>query len=635
MHTIKPMPPNSRALVHAAFKAVFAVLATKACGAPSSSVHAFPFLAAQPPLHIPSVYTASFTTDWLRGWGDGLPTGWRSAGSVHVEHGQASFSVSTFKAGEPKVTLTYTQGLLFTGRFCVEISQGNAWGVVRLPDLASLNTSSLAAQALPAPTPAVDDMLPFCEGSLYTLHAFGADVTLCTSSGAPHWVHNPFFHTVFTLWEQGGEHISPPERADMSACSTFRRLAPVASTDAGVSPASSDSGVGYDKPQHSGISWIPWSEGSSEPGQSVRRKLAAEVRRSRQRRLAGIAPKHVCFMHGMGGMAVSTPGFPAPFRLDASQDAPQAANSPGGESSMAGFAAMIGMDPAYAHFIRLDTITRGWNNKRLPSGEIVPSTELQDAFYEFIRYYRCDVVFAHSMGNLVLAALAGRGKPVRWYSVGGPFRGTVPLNYISVVCKGITALVNVAQFGQECKNPWLCRDMSSGFCYASADSASVCLPSPAEFSMIPQPDWCKGIACWRVNNQTYSARTEADASKYERNILGRMCGTSPFGTGGFTGVGLAFIASIIPYSSPNDGLVEFTSCAATAHYDAKAGFSFNNPFSTLYAPVANHREIWTSAPDASTPDRMPQVWIKAMIERGSGGTCPIAGYCAQPGELIF
>jgi hypothetical protein len=597
--------------------------------------------ASPPPLHIPASYTASFTTEWLNGLGDGRPNGWQTAGTVHVSAGEASFTVATFKPGETKVSLTYTGGLLFAGSVCVDIAQAG----VQLPDLASVTTAGIVEHAVSWAS--TDDVglqaLPPCsDGRLYAIGAFGADVVFCASADARalHWVHSPMFHTSITSWEEGGVHVDAPRDADMRACIPTRRRQRLLGSEAAAVTAG---------PEAAGW-WVPMHRAPPLPAHPQPHPLqgetpsplqgetpSARLKAARARRLLPKgAPKHVCMLHGMGGAAVSTPGFPGPTRMDASQDAPQAAHNSMGEGPMLGFAGAINLDPEYTHFLLMDTITRGWNNKQTVGGKLVPSTELQDAYYEFIRYYKCDVVFAHSMGNLVLAALAGRGKPVRWYAVAGPFRGTVTLNYIEPACVAISALALPSRLVETCSNPWLCRDTSVSFCTQSLTASAACIPTPSEFSMVPEPSWCRGLACYRVKNQTFGASTEADAAVYEQHILGRMCGRSAFGSGGTVGAALVAIAAIAAYSSPNDGLVEFSSCAASANFDSTTGFSYNNPWSPLYAPVLNHRDVWSSSSETSVPDKMPLSWYKHMIERGSGGVCPIAGSgCAQPGTEIF
>jgi hypothetical protein len=559
-------------------------------------------------LDIPSAYTAHFNIVWRNGVGDNMPSGWSTLGVVSVYPDAAApsltsrmdFQVTNRKeaagaeGGGLAHTTTYTGGRLYGDKTCIDPATS---GFV-LPDLVQ-GRDSLEVHATPIGPPDTD---PFwaCggagSGQLYSLRAFGAEHVLCVVNKQLRWAAGVSYKLTVSAFIARETAVDPPEGADMTAClnatatGSVRRLA-------AFGKAGDDA----------------WFHASS--------------REAHQRRLVANRDKHVCFLHGMGADANSAGGFSGPFRQNAVQDAPVNANMVGtGAPYWGDLAAQLGLPPSQIHAIAVDSTSRGWNN--LVDYSISP--QLQDVYYDYVKYYKCDVVFAHSMGNTILAALAGRGKGVRWYELQGPLRGSTSARMAADICS--TAAFNSAAYAARLLGVTdACKAASLGYCAGTVVFGvppTGCVGRASIRSLAALPSTCKGTGCLFVDGSTMALSAPDDA-KFAPFILGRLCGNSAYGSGGFEGVGLAAIAALGGYATASDGMVEMATCVPAA---GSAGFT-ESPTSTLYVGGMNHADGTGRYGDSAMGTRQPITWIHNMITRGSG-SCPIAGSCAKPGASV-
>jgi len=326
----------------------------------------------------------------------------------------------------------------------------------------------------------------------------------------------------------------------------------------------------------------------------------------------------VCFLHGMGGSGTGS-------------DANGANNMGNGEEYWGNLVAQLGIPAGNIHPIKVDTTARGWNNVASYS----QSTQVQDIYYSYIQFYRCDVVFAHSMGNTILGALAGRGKPVRWYETQGPMRGSTSARMTDSICSSDG--FNVAAYAMSfiLGNSQTCNKGSLGYCAGDCSTWSCsCTGRPSVKTLAAGFKWdrplsgCSGTGCAFVNGASAQMDAASD-SVFAPYILGRLCGNSAWGSGGGKGALLAVIQAIGGYVSDSDGMVEMISCAPSSD---PYGTSFStNSRGNLYKGGMNHQDGTGMNGDSAFGSRQPISWFHNMITRGSGGICPIAGGCSNPG----
>ena len=570
-------------------------------------------------LDLPPAYTAHFNVVWRNGVGDNQPSGWVTSGVVRVSPssstatstGGMEFKVTNTQSGKDALahTTTFTGGRLYGGQTCIDIqSSGFSYPDLLLQEQAEAGGVSagslLDVHAKPVAAPDDD---PFWKcvsgggaaGQLYSVAAFGADHLMCVANKRLLWTAGVSYKLTVTALipgEQAGS-IQPPEGADMSGCP----------------PVAPPAGTGARRLALSPTDETAWFHAHSQA--------------AHQRRLLANRDKHVCFLHGMGGDANSAAGFAGPLRQNAVQDKPQHANMAGNGAAYWGdLAAQLGHPADKIHVIAVDTTSRGWNNL----ADFSVSPQLQDVYYEYVRFYQCDVVFAHSMGNTILAGLAGRGKPVRWYELQGPMRGSTSARLAADIC-GSKAFNAAAYAAKLLGVADACKAASLGYC-AGAVVFGVpptgCVGRASIRSLAASPESCTGTSCLFADGGTMSLSAPND-STFAPFILGRLCGNSAYGSGGFDGVGLAAIAALGGYTSASDGMVEMDTCAPVS----TAGFA-ESPLSTLYAGGMNHADGTGRYGDSAMGTRQPITWMHNMITRGSAGSCPIPGACANPGASV-
>lgn len=538
-------------------------------------------------LDIPSSYTANFNVVWRNGVGNNQPSGWTTTGTVSVAGAAMDFKVTNSKAGEPDAVTTYTGGHLYGGNICIDVASSG----FDYPALQAIDVNGASSHATAVPAPDASEFWACAGGSTYSISAFAADHLLCVVGGKLKWAAGVSYKMTMTTFAAVATEIAAPAGADMTNCQAAgRRLA-------------ADEAALHIKPELKAAAETAW--------------FHPEARDTHARKLLANSQKSVCFVHGMGGDA----------NAGANADYPTNANMAGNGAAYWGdLAAQLGLPAGNIHAIAVDTTARGWNNL----ADYTISTNLQDVYYNYILYYRCDVVFAHSMGNTILAALGGRpGKAIRWYESQGPLRGSTSARLADQICS--SGAYNTAAYAAQLLGVGAaCKTVSMGYCAGSVSFGfppSGCSGRASVKSLAASPASCSGTACMFVNGASMRSDAPTDAA-FKANILGRMCGTSAYGSGGFKGVGLAAIALLGGYVSPSDGMVEMATCAPLGN---DQGQGFGGVTDILYAISGNHQDGTGLTGDTAWGSRMPITWIHNMITRGSLGACPIAGQCSNPG----
>jgi len=242
----------------------------------------------------------------------------------------------------------------------------------------------------------------------------------------------------------------------------------------------------------------------------------------------------------------------------------------------------------HTHFPVFDTVTRGAGN-----------SSLQDDFYnEAIKYQGAnDRVFAHSMGNVILARACTDQKkclPRGWFAAHGPFTGSLFPNLLFDWCppsgSGFPARL-------------------AGF---AADLIGYC--SPATYSL---------MTCDKPGSQSVCGGAAQLAMVGAMTRHGAMCGTSGWGE---TSVLSPLLGALDDFfltplnAAPDDGMVSLTSC--TAPFDAwRNATGANATFATVptdrfYRAATNHGDGMGFDGDSSADDKKPVAWYENMIRLG-------------------
>ena len=544
---------------------------------------------------IPSEYTVEFNIDWFNSVNK-ESTGYKTDGIVSVNDYGLSFMVNSLFNNITEMTTTFVKGFLYGNSS--GITDGKNWSyntcVGSYTPSFGINqidqTSSSYLQL-------IENNATSCAGGLmYSINAFYADHIVCIKNKIIKWIQGDSYLLTVKDFTSLSTEINPSKDANMTLCNVkdsttqSRRLGDKSYPT--LSP-------NLKKTDHRDVWW-----------KANNRNLGVN--------------KHVCFLHGMGQS-----GGPSDQNM---------ANY--GSEYWGNIQSYVPGGAAYTHAIHVNTHERGWDN-----------IQLQDTYYDYIKRYRCDVVFAHSMGNVILAALAQRGKPVTWYMTQGPLRGSWGASWADSVCSqwynpiGATAYAlgyctsfggggntavkslvvrnyhtrqNTCDFGG-CPNS-IADDTNNWYGGSHEVSASACCRTCGWFCLIcAQQETC-------VDSGSYiSQSSESVSLPY---IKGRMCGSSSYGLGGVKGVGLAAISGLVGYGENSDGMVAMSSCAQSSSY--RGGLLSNYASSNNYGPSINHQDGTCLSGDGAGGNQKPCTWIRNMITKGNGGVCPIPGYCGSP-----
>lgn len=206
-------------------------------------------------------------------------------------------------------------------------------------------------------------------------------------------------------------------------------------------------------------------------------------------------------------------------------------------------------------FIKQDTLHKGWNDKDLQASYCQVALSGQPHSEIIIKN---KVIFAHSMGNLILAgAILNKICDIdinttSWYSIQAPMKGSKAADYLDHVC--------------------LMRE-------STKDKA---------FNLIAS----KGGYC--INNRAASVyetlspqfpNLDKVYSIMKKRVKGALCGNSSVGLWSPYSLALKAISSIVDYEEPNDGMVGSSSCL----FDG-IEFSTEDYQSNFYNAEVNHSD---------------------------------------------
>jgi hypothetical protein len=292
--------------------------------------------------------------------------------------------------------------------------------------------------------------------------------------------------------------------------------------------------------------------------------------------------------------------------------------------------AYVTSNPDNCHFIHTESRHTDDPNDHLYD-------ELADVYVNFIEDHRCDVVFAHSMGNNVLVRANANGRTVRWYDVQGPLKGSWLCNIAAEACDDgplsvyrALMVANGRCIGKEPTDSMAVTTVRNPSCYWTP------------YSLVPScPDYRAGGSHetdseWHNENSwldwTYrvkccdSGRPIDDESTYRDNILGKLCGTSTDGLAKTiwsldwpTAFALSGIGAFGDFGEPHDGMVSISSCQDHSYSyngrDSDKITSTGNPANPFYVGAINHQDGTCRFGNGYRNDQMPCKWYANMAAR--------------------
>ena len=234
-------------------------------------------------------------------------------------------------------------------------------------------------------------------------------------------------------------------------------------------------------------------------------------------------------------------------------------------------------------FIHTDTLHAGWQDQGA-----------QENVCSFVRYVTVVanatgarlVVFAHSLGNLLLAgalqsSLCMLPEAAAWYSVAAPWRGSLAADRLPAICSGSPAVVGS-----------LLRALAKRerFCEGEGGAPSSGFESLATTNIAALAN----VAPWRAR------------------VNGSMCGDSPFGLWTPDTLGMQALADFSHFGEANDGAVPVAGCHASEYATPNRQHE-----SSHYTAAVNHNDLACKHGDGSWggDDRMPCRWYAAMAIR--------------------
>jgi hypothetical protein len=232
-------------------------------------------------------------------------------------------------------------------------------------------------------------------------------------------------------------------------------------------------------------------------------------------------------------------------------------------------------------FIKEETRHRGWNDITLQKSYC--DLALFDQPGE--RVIKNKIIFAHSMGNLILGAAIKNGicdiddKTTSWYNIQGPIAGSKAVNVLQDICR------KANQGFKSWSYQFVARQ--TGYCKPNADDSY---------------DAYKTLA------PGYPGLKEAAQVVNER-VSGALCGGSPRGLVSRYQLPLVVFSYIIDYGEESDGLVPLSSC--TFGFEDKFKSDYNSKF---YLSFINHADgTFRNGDGYWGVDRKPLSWLSRCI----------------------
>jgi len=294
------------------------------------------------------------------------------------------------------------------------------------------------------------------------------------------------------------------------------------------------------------------------------------------------------------------------------------------------------------YYYTTDSALRGWDDDTL-----------QQEFCLAILTVNPDVVFTHSMGNLVIAAGIGNEHPgctlisdrdslVHWYGIAGPLEGAESATLVTKLCSIVRHIEGASNFALDLING----DPSLMELHSSVSTHGIDVVSNIKFCH-PSYETLTRKYLSKTAGETAYVQTNCPVYTHDDDCItvkdiatefmkGSMCGFSPLQSrflhgveDTFSGLGLGISAAAIeklltwenkdgtvnlPYHG-NDGFVGASSCRISVHQ-----FNPYHPVPTApyYAFNGNHRDATCFvSDDPSVPDKQPCTWMVNMIKRAA------------------
>ena len=234
-------------------------------------------------------------------------------------------------------------------------------------------------------------------------------------------------------------------------------------------------------------------------------------------------------------------------------------------------------------FMHEDTLHAGWEDLSLQMRTCALLSEISEALPP-----SQVVIFAHSLGNLLLAGALDRGlcslpSAAAWYAVAAPWAGSRAADRLPEVCAGLS-------------------------------SGAV---GPLVRSLARRQRFCDGVnstpSVGYLSLSTANLQLRDVAARWQARVNGTMCGDSAFGLWSADSMELQALADVVRFGERNDGAVPTASCHPPGVEPARTHNSEH------FTAAANHYDLTCRHGDASLPfsgdDRMPCSWYVAMLER--------------------
>jgi len=242
----------------------------------------------------------------------------------------------------------------------------------------------------------------------------------------------------------------------------------------------------------------------------------------------------------------------------------------------------------HTHYPIYDTVTRGAGNVSLQN----------DFFNEAAKYQGPnDRVFAHSMGNVILAKACTDQKKCLargWFAAHGPITGSVFPNLLKEWCPPSGSGIPGQLAG------W------------AADLVGYC--SVATYSL---------MTCDQPGSQSVCGGAAQLAVVGRMMRHGTMCGTSGWGITSLLSPLLGALDDLFLAprdAAPDDGMVSLSSC--TSAFDAWVNATGSNatfgavPSGRFYRAETNHGDGMGFAGDGGDDNQKPVTWYENMIRMG-------------------
>lgn len=246
------------------------------------------------------------------------------------------------------------------------------------------------------------------------------------------------------------------------------------------------------------------------------------------------------------------------------------------------------------HFVRAETTFRGWDSTYLqktfcalaadPTGQ-TNGTTIRDT-----------IIFAHSMGNLILAAGIKNGycsfdtASSSWYAINPPFGGSPAASKLVSICHHFfDKSPSVISFD----NLYGIIATKGGYCNEQTKK-----PSQSYLSL--QPGYC--------SEDGQCLDNIGDVVK--AHVTGIMCGSSPFGLKSRYSILLAALAQIVGYGESNDGMVGVSSCAK---FHGRNAFGDNYKDKFYLSPLNHSDGTCRNSNGLFGHDKMPCSYFKNKL----------------------